>query len=100
MPDFIRVRDTSGHEISIRGDVADGHPRGIQEGQRRLDKPAVGADGLPLAPKYRTRLGTPLPGSKKARKQAQAAATPDPETTPADQPGENDGQSAAPQEGN
>lgn len=62
MTEWIRVRDTSGHEISVRGDVPAGHPRGLQEGQKVLDKPAH-VNSEPLPPKYRTLLGEPLPGS-------------------------------------
>lgn len=74
MPEYTRVRDTSGHEISVRADVPEGHPRGIQEGQKRIDKAAVDGNGLPLEPKYRTALGTPRPGSKVDRRRAQNAA--------------------------
>lgn len=86
MPEFVRVRDSSGHEITVRSDVGEGHPRGVQPGQTVLDKPAT-KNRLPLRPKYRTPLGDPLPGSKVARKRAKRStsqpATPDP--VPADE---------------
>lgn len=74
MPTYVRVRDTSGHEITVRSDLPDGHPRGIQEGQVVLDKPAT-TGHEPLAPKYRTALGEPLPGSKVARKRSRGRTT-------------------------
>lgn len=82
MPEYVRVRDTSGHEITVRSDVADGHPRGVKDGMTVLDKPAT-KSRAPRPPKYRTALGEPLPGSKvaqkRARQQAQSQdATPEP----------------------
>lgn len=89
--EYVRVRDTSGHEITVRaGRVA--------EGVEVLDKPAVSLGGTPLPPKYRTQLGTPLPGSKKAQQQAAKKAAA-PKTTPA-QPEPSPGQSADHQEEN
>lgn len=87
---YVRVRDSSGHHITVRGDVPKGHPRGVQEGQQVLKQDAVGPDGLPLPPKYRTELGTALPGSKKARETAQKRT----QTASAAEPKNDDGQSA------
>jgi hypothetical protein len=72
MAEWIRVRDTSGHEISVRGDVPDGHPRGIQPGQKRLDKPATNSGGEPLPPKLRLPLGEPLPGGATEKRRARS----------------------------
>lgn len=69
MPEYVRVRDSSGHEITVRADLPPGHPRGIKDGMTVLDKPAT-AFGEPLPPKHRTPLGEPLPGSKVARKRS------------------------------
>lgn len=83
MPEYVRVRDSSGHEITVRADLPPGHPRGVKDGMTVLDKPAVNRLGVPLPPKHRTPLGEPLPGSKVARKRSQKR-TPDP--VPADEP--------------
>lgn len=67
MTHYVRVRDTSGHEITVDADLPEGHPRGIQPGQEVLEKAATrGYD--PLPPKYRTRLGEPIPGGRVARR--------------------------------
>lgn len=67
MTEYVRVRDTSGHEITVDADLPEGHPRGLQSGQEVLDKAATrGAE--PLPPKYRTRLGEPVPGGRVARR--------------------------------
>lgn len=88
MPEYVRVRDTSGHEITVRSDLPEGHPRGVKVGQTVLDKPAT-KSRAPLAPKYRTALGQPLPGSKVAQKRSRrrpAAFTAPPEPVPAAEP--------------
>lgn len=49
MPDFLRVRvKDTGHEISIRKDRYD------EAVYTKTDKDALGPDGLPLAPKFKT----------------------------------------------
>lgn len=73
MPKYVRVRDTSGHEITVRGDLPEGHPRGVKPGVEVLDKPAT-RNGAPLPPKHRLPLGLPLPGGKTDRKRAKAKA--------------------------
>lgn len=53
MSEYVRVRDlTTGHEYTTR-------ERNVVEGLEVLDKPALGADGLPRPPKYRVPLGEP-----------------------------------------
>lgn len=96
MPKWVRVRDTSGHHITIRGDVPEGHPRGLQEGQRRLKQDAVDLSGTPLPPTYRTDLGDgPAPSTKpKAKPRRQATQEPVPATAPAPDSSTNDGQTA------
>lgn len=74
MPKYVRVRDSSGHEITVRADVSPDHPRAVKDGMEVLDKPAT-KSGEPLPPKYRTPLGDPLPGSKVARKRSQTRAS-------------------------
>lgn len=74
MPEYVRVRDTSGHEITVRADLPAGHPRGVKDGMEVLDKPAT-RSREPLPPKYRTPLGDPLPGSKVARKRSRKRTT-------------------------
>lgn len=78
MPKWVRVRDTSGHHITVRDDVPEGHPRGVQEGQRRLKQDAVDISGTPLPPTYRTDLGDgPAPSTKtKAKPRRQATTEP------------------------
>lgn len=75
---WIRVRATSGHHISVRGDLPAGHPRGIQDGQEQLDQPAVDASGEPLPPTYRTDLGEgPAPSTRnRSLARTSAEATP------------------------
>lgn len=83
MSNWIRVRDTSGHEISVRGDVPEGHPLGVKPGQKVLDKPAANSAGHPLPPKIRTRLGEPLPGSAVAQRRERRTQEPVPDADPA-----------------
>lgn len=85
MPKWVRVRDTSGHHISVRADVAEGHPRGVQPGQRELKQDAVDVSGEPLAPTYRTDLGEdPAPSTKvKARPRQSSAKKTSTEPVPA-----------------
>lgn len=79
MPQWIRVRDTSGHHISVRSDVPEGHPRGRQPGQRELKQDAVDLSGKPLPPTYRTDLGDgPAPSARNKAKPRKGKAAPDP----------------------
>lgn len=68
MTGWLRVRDISGHEVTIPA-------RLFKPGLIVLDKPALGPDGCPRPPKYRLPLGTPLPGGKVDRRRK--AANPD-----------------------
>lgn len=94
MSEYVRVRDTSGHEITIRADLPEGHPRGLQDGMTVLDKPATTRTGDPLPPKHRTALGTPLPGSAVDVKRTRKGATPKPVTAADPAPDNNDGHPA------
>ena len=68
MPDYIRVRmNDAGHEITIRADRFD------KDAATKLDKPALGPNGLPLPPKYRTTV------TKAAARKTSAPKTAQPE---------------------
>lgn len=79
MTEWVRVRDTSGHHISVRADVPEGHPRGVQPGQQVLKQDALDNSGAPRTPTYRTGLGDkPAPSAQikaKPRKTRKATAT-------------------------
>ena len=94
MPEYVRVRDTSGHEITIRSDLPEGHPRGVQEGVVVLDKPATAPTGEPLPPKHRTVLGTPVPGGAVEKRRARKSAATKPVTATDPAPDNDDGHPA------
>jgi hypothetical protein len=87
-PKWVRVRDTSGHHISVRGDVPEDHPRGVQAGQRKLKQDAVDFSGDPLPPTYRTELGDGPAPSTKVKAKPRKAASQDPVPPAADEPSE------------
>lgn len=65
MPEYVRVKDSSGHEITVRADVAEGHPRGVLPGMTVLkSKEAVDRNGTPRGPIYRVPKGSdPAPSA-------------------------------------
>lgn len=65
MSDYIRVRDKdTGHEYTIREHRMQG------EAHTRLDKPALGAGGEPLPPKYKTTVNKAAEEKSGAAKKA------------------------------
>ena len=66
MPDYVRVRDKdTGHEYTILA------ARFNDAAHTRIDKPALGRDGLPAAPKHRTTVAKKA-AAKKAESGHQA----------------------------
>lgn len=62
MPEYVRVRhNETGHEYSVPKSL-------VRDDCKVVDKPALGRNGEPAPVLYRTKLGTPRPGSKQAQK--------------------------------
>jgi len=77
MPEYVRVRDSSGHKISVRKDD-------VVDGQTLLDEPAA-RNGKPLPPTYRVPLGgDPAPSAVSVpRTRRKPRSKPEPTPVPA-----------------
>lgn len=83
MPEYVRVRDDgTGHELTIRKSQ-------LGDGMTKIDKPALSPSGEPAPVLYRTKLGTPRPGSKQDRKREST------KTSEATSPGDSAGHTSA-----